>query len=153
MGLSEKLAKRQAAKEQKFAERNFNKIGNSGEKVVASFSDNKGPIDLDLLIKSTDIFDNDLNNEKLLLLLKSAKHKVMYEMVKDHLKEGWIDDFKAVVKQANPIQRKNAQLLSWDDWKELGIKASVSEEGVFEAVKVIAIFRKQISKANTKIKR
>ena len=142
MGLSEKLALKRAAKEQKRAERQLVKAGKTGEQIIASLNKDRSPINLEGIAKTAELFNPSQKSEVIEKLLDKAHYKAMYATVKEQLEGDWMDDFKKLLKAVPAVKGMQAQVISWKSWQEYGLAAGLDEKGLVQALQVILIFRK-----------
>lgn len=146
MSLSERMAKKRMANEQKRAERQLTKMGKSGEAVVASLREDRSPINLNEIDKIVGIFADAESKDLVEELLDKPRFKIMYAMVKDELTGNWSEEFRRLLSVVPADRRLQAQAISWQDWQGYAKDASLDEAGMLDALKVIAIFRKSMDR-------
>ena len=147
MSLKAKMAAQRAKKEQRFAERQLIKAGETGESLARSISSMRQPLNLKRIEDAAAIFDpNSQNAEVIEKLLSKPKEKAMYLMVKDELQGDWMADFRRLLSVMPQVAIIQGQTLSWDDWRGYADQAGLDEKGLTQALKLIVVFRKADNK-------
>ncbi|WP_298843078.1 hypothetical protein [uncultured Salinicola sp.] len=147
MSLKAKMAAQRAKKEQRFAERQLIKAGETGESLARSISSMRQPLNLKRIEDAAAIFDpNSQNAEVIEKLLSKPKEKAMYLMVKDELQGDWMADFRRLLSVMPQVAIMQGQTLSWDDWRGYADQAGLDEKGLTQALKLIVVFRKAENK-------
>jgi len=147
MSLKAKMAAQRAKKEQRFAERQLIKAGETGESLARSISSMRQPLNLKRIEDAAAIFDpNSQNAEVIEKLLSKPKEKAMYLMVKDELQGDWMADFRRLLSVMPQVAIMQGQTLSWDDWRGYADQAGLDEKGLTQALKLIVVFRKADNK-------
>lgn len=147
MSLKAKMAAQRAKKEQRFAERQLIKAGETGESLARSISSMRQPLNLKRIEDAAAIFDpNSQNAEVIEKLLSKPKEKAMYLMVKDELQGDWMADFRRLLSVMPQVAIMQGQTLSWDEWRGYADQAGLDEKGLTQALKLIVVFRKAENK-------
>lgn len=147
MSLKAKMAAQRAKKEQRFAERQLIKAGETGESLARSISSMRQPLNLKRIEDAAAIFDpNSQNAEVIEKLLSKPKEKAMYLMVKDELQGDWMADFRRLLSVMPQVAIMQGQTLSWEDWRGYADQAGLDEKGLTQALKLIVVFRKAENK-------
>lgn len=143
MSLKAKMAERRALKEQKQAERQLIKVGDTGEALAKNIASMRQPLNLKRIEDAASIFDpNSENSELIDKLLSKPKEKAMYMMVREELQGDWMADFRRLLSVMPQTAILQGQTLSWDEWRGYGDKAGLDEKGLTQALKLIVVFRK-----------
>lgn len=147
MSLKEKMAARRAAKEQKSAERQLIKAGESGESLARTISSMRQPLNLKNIEESAAVFDpNSENSEVIDKLLSKPKEKAMYLMVREELQGDWMADFRRLLSVMPQVAILQGQTLSWEDWRKYADMAGLDEKALTQALQLIVVFRKAENK-------
>lgn len=146
MGLSQKLAAKRAAKEQRRAERQLTKSGDTAGQVVAGLRADRSPIDLAMLAKAAEMFSGDNDNEVMDTLLDKPHFRLMHAAAKEQLEGDWMGDFRKLLDVVKPIHKMQAQAVTLDQWKAYGFEAGLDEKGLLQGLQVIQIFRKSLDR-------
>jgi hypothetical protein len=143
MSLKAKMAAQRAKKQQKFAERQLLKAGETGESLARNIAAMRTPLDLRRIEEAASVFDPASDKAALVdELLSRPKEKAMYMVVKEELQGDWMADFRRLLAAMPMMAIMQGQTLSWDDWRGYADKAGLDENGLTQALKVIYVFRK-----------
>ena len=147
MSLKAKMAAQRAKKEQRFAERQLVKAGETGESLARSIAVMRTPLNLKRIEEAASIFDPNSENAELIdELLRKPKEKAMYMMVKEELQGDWMAEFRRLLSVMPQVAIMQGQTLSWEDWRGYADEAGLDEAGLTQALKVIVVFRKAENK-------
>ena len=153
MSLKAKMAAKRALKEQKFADRQFKKVAQTGEALSAEIAANSGKLDLNVLEDVAREFGDASGNSQLMdALMSKPKNRIMYEAVKEHLEGDWMADFRKLLAEVPISRRSHAQNLTWEEWRGYGDAAGLDEKQMVQALQVIVIFRKSAAKMSQRQK-
>lgn len=142
MSLKEKLAAKRALKEQKRAESQLLQVEMDSKKLVEKISENRAPFDVDGIAQAASMIDP-VSGDKAFIeeFLSKKKNLALYAVVKEYLQGDWMAQFKLLISGMTTLEKKNPQMLKWEDWRRLADNAGLDEAGLSQALFLITVFR------------
>lgn len=137
MSFSERRAQQQAKKAQKRAEKQALKADLSGAQIAKKLAGKR--LNLVEIDRAAAVFDE--GGPVFDKLMKSPKHRGLYELAKDWLEGPWLENFRRMVNAIPAAERGRVHTFSWEDWKSYGERSGFDESGTEGVLRTLYVFK------------